>query len=226
MHSIALIPAHNEADRIAATVAAVLTVPGIDRVLVIDDGSVDATATLAAQAGAEVLRLERNVGKGGALQAGLDRVRDEADVVLLLDADLGETASEASKLLKPVLASEADMTIALLPRPAGSGGFGLVKGLARFGIARLGGGFEAQAPLSGQRAITRLALASVTPFAGGYGAEVALTVRALRAGLRVVEVPTMMTHAATGKDFAGFVHRGGQFIDVALALVRLGLKRL
>ena len=225
MRVAALIPAHDEAERITATVSAARSIDGVDRVLVIDDGSRDATGTLAIGAGAELITLPGNVGKGGALQAGLDAVADDVDIVLLLDADLGESASEASHLLGPVVRGEADMTIAILPRPAGSGGFGLVKGLARRGIAALGDGFEAQAPLSGQRALNRAAWRAATPFASGYGAEVALTVRALQAGSRVLEVPVPMSHAATGKDLAGFAHRGRQFVHVLGALRTLVFER-
>ena len=113
------------------------------------------------------------------------------------------------------------MSIARFPRSAGKAGFGLVKGLARWGITRLGGPFDAHAPLSGQRALNRSALRACRPFEAGYGVEVALTVRALRAGLRVVEVETEMSHAATGRDLAGFVHRGRQLVHVAAAIVRL-----
>lgn len=225
MRVAALIPAHDEAERIAATVAAARSIDGVDRVVVIDDGSRDATGTLAMSAGAELITLPGNVGKGGALQAGLDAVADDIDIVLLLDADLGDSARTADRLLDPVLRGEADMTIAILPRPAGSGGFGLVKGLARRGIAALGGGFDAQAPLSGQRGLNRNAWESATPFASGYGAEVALTVRALRGGSRVLEVPVPMSHAATGKDLAGFAHRGRQFVHVLRALLTLIFER-
>ncbi len=225
MSVVALMPAHNEADRITASVRAAASVVGVDRVLVIDDGSKDDTATLARAAGAEVIVLPTNVGKGDALQIGLEAIRAEADIVLLLDADLGDSASDARLLLEPVVAGDADMTIALLPRPAGSGGFGLVKGLARAGIALLGHGFEAGAPLSGQRALNRRAWEAAEPFAAGYGAEVALTIRVLRADLRVMEIATEMSHAATGKDLAGFTHRGRQFLHVLGALIRLALER-
>lgn len=224
MSVIALIPAYNEASRISATVTAARSVTAIDRVLVVDDASSDETAALARAAGAEVLRLDANAGKGGALQAGLDAVSDDADVLVLLDGDLEETASEAAALIAPVLSGDADMTIATLPRPAGSGGFGLVKGLARRGVRALCG-FEATAPLSGQRALSRVAWAAATPFARGYGVEVGLTVRAARAGLRLLEVPTTMGHAATGRDIAGFAHRGRQFVQVGMALLRLALDR-
>ena len=229
MTTVALIPAHDEAERIAATVAAALGIPGVDRVLVIDDGSSDDTAARAEAAGAEVLRLDRNVGKGASLDAGLDAVRADAEVLLLLDGDLGDSAAQGAALLAPVLAGEADMTVAGFPAPTGKAGFGLVKGLARGGIRSLAGragrAFPATAPLSGQRALDRAAWEAVTPFAFGYGVEVALTVRALRAGLRVLEVPTTMTHAATGRDAAGFAHRGRQFFHVARALARLALER-
>jgi len=220
----ALIPAHNEAERIGATVAGARAVPAIDRVVVIDDGSTDDTARVAEAAGAEVVRSAANRGKGGALQAGLDVIREDTDVLVLLDADLGETAGEAALLLWPVLDGQADMTIAVLPRPAGSGGIGLVKWLARWGIRTLGE-YEAIAPLSGQRALSRRAWETGTPFADGFGVEVALTVRIAQAGLTIAEVPTAMRHAATGRDLAGFVHRGRQFIAVARTLVRLALDR-
>jgi glycosyltransferase involved in cell wall biosynthesis len=220
--AVAIVPAHDEAERIAATVKAALDIPGVVRVLVVDDASGDGTEERARAAGADVLRLERNVGKGAALQAGLERVRRGKDVVLLLDGDLGESAVQGRLLLEPVLAGVADMTIARFPKPDKKAGFGLVMGLARWGIRRWGrADFEATAPLSGQRALTPVALDAVTPFESGYGVEVAMTVRALRAGLRVVEVDTTMSHAATGRDLAGFAHRGRQFADVVRALAAL-----
>lgn len=225
MTTIALIPAFNEAQRIGATVRAAAAVPTLDRLLVIDDGSSDGTADAARAAGAEVLALERNVGKGAALDAGLALVRQDADIVVLLDGDLADSAVQAAALIAPVLNGTADMSIAMFPRPAGKAGFGLVMKLARWGIRRLGGPFDAQAPLSGQRALTRAAIDACTPFEFGYGVEVALTIRALRHGLRIAEVPTTMQHAATGRDLAGFVHRGRQFAHVAGALIKLAFER-
>lgn len=224
MNVVALIPAFNEAERIAATVNAVRSLDGVTRILVIDDGSTDGTVERAREAGAEVIALPTNQGKGAALDAGYGAARD-SDVILLLDGDLGESASQASALLEPVLAGQADMTIARFPRPEGKAGFGLVMGLARFGIRTLGGDFDALAPLSGQRALTADAARACAPFAFGYGVEVALTIRALRAGLRIQEVPTTMTHAATGRDMSGFAHRGRQFVHVLGSLLRLAFER-
>lgn len=223
MNVAVLIPAHDEGDRVAATVAAALLLPGVTNVVVVDDGSRDDTADRASSAGAKVVRLFHNAGKGAALEAGASRI-ENADVLLLLDADLADTAEQASLLLEPVVSGQADMAIAKFPRPTGKAGFGLVKGLARRGISALGGGFLADAPLSGQRAMTAECLRAVRPFASGYGVEVSITIRALRRGHRIVEVPTTMGHAATGRDLQGFVHRGRQFYQVLLALLRLAFE--
>lgn len=219
-----LIPAHDEGERIGQTVEAARSIPGVTRVVVVDDASEDETAEIAERAGAKVVRIWNNVGKGAALETGAFRI-ENADVVLLLDGDLGSSAAEGEALLEPVLSGAADMTIAGFPRPDSKAGFGLVKGLARWGIRVMGGGFETDAPLSGQRALTRACLERVRPFATGYGVEVALTVRALRSNMRIVEVPTTMTHAATGRDLSGFVHRGRQFVHVSLALIKLAFER-
>ena len=224
MDIAALIPAHDEGDSIVRTVRAVRAVDGVTRVVVVDDGSDDDTAHLAEQAGAKVVRMMGNAGKGAALEAGAKRVAN-ADIVLLLDGDLGDSASQAARLLAPVLTGAADMAIAAFPSPTGKAGLGLVRGIARVGIRRLGGDFEATAPLSGQRALTRSCLATVRPFSAGYGVEVGLTIRALRAGFRLAEVETTMSHAATGRDVAGFVHRGRQFFHVVAALLVLSFER-
>jgi glycosyltransferase involved in cell wall biosynthesis len=220
MEIAVLIPAHNEAAFIAATVSAAARIPGVTRVVVIDDGSEDETDQLAEKAGAKVFRLHGSHGKGAALEFGAKHVED-ADVVLLLDGDLGDSASQGELLTAPLRAGTADMTIAAFPRPDAQAGFGLVKGLARWGIRRYGGDFDATAPLSGQRALTRSCLVTVRPFSAGYGVEVGLTVRALRAGFSIAEVETTMSHAATGRNLKGFIHRGRQFVHVALALLTL-----
>ena len=219
-----LIPAHDEAEKIATTVSAALSIEGVTRVVVVDDGSEDDTALLAEREGAKVVRMLGNAGKGGALEAGAKRV-ENADIIVLLDADLGQTADQAALLIAPLLAGDADMSVATFPPPEGKAGFGTVMRLARWGIHRYGGPFEARAPLSGQRALTRSCFATVRPFSAGYGVEVGLTIRALRAGFTLVEVPTTMAHAATGRDLSGFVHRGRQFTHVAIALARLSTER-
>ncbi|MEW6172150.1 MAG: glycosyltransferase family 2 protein [Bacillota bacterium] len=213
-----IIPAYNESAHIQETVAAVKTIPEVTEIVVVDDASGDETSTLAAEAGAKVVRLHVNQGKGAAMNSGLSVAA--GDVVLLLDADLGESAAFARDLILPVLRGEADMTVACFPSPKKKGGFGLVRGLARNGI-RYFTGLEMKAPLSGQRALSREVLQVVKPFAGGFGVEVALTIKTARKGFRVSEITVPMRHRETGRDLKGFMHRGRQFRDVAMTLTRL-----
>jgi glycosyltransferase involved in cell wall biosynthesis len=192
----------------------------VNQIIVVDDGSTDSTAREAERAGADVLSLGRNRGKGEAMNAGARASSGEA--LLFLDADLGDSAAEAGKLLDPVLTDEADMVIADFPKGSGTGGgFGLAVCLARAGI-RLRTGREMSSPLSGQRALRRELFDAVGGIAPGFGAEVALTIDALRRGFRVVEVPVQMTHRVTGRDWSGIRHRARQFSHIARALLRRG----
>lgn len=207
-----LIPAYNEEGSIGDTVSAALAIGGVGQVIVIDDGSSDLTASVAADSGAVVVSAGKNLGKGGALNMGSSYIC--GDVLLLLDADLGKSAAGAEKLVEPVLAGRADMTVAVFPRGARKAGFGMVKGLARAGI-RYFTGICMEAPLSGQRAMkTELYFDSI-PLAGGFGVEVDLTLKAARRGYSIVEVPVDMCHRETGRDVKGILHRGRQFIHVA-----------
>lgn len=213
-----IIPAYNEEQYIGCTVSAAWNICGVRQVIVVDDGSRDRTAEAARKWGAQVIELGVNSGKGGALNAGARHI--EGEVVLLIDADLGQSAAEAGILSGPVISGEADMTVAVFPSLKGKAGFGLVKGLARAGILHFTG-LTMEAPLSGQRAIRREFLMDLVPLAGGYGVEVDLTVRAGIMGCRIKEVPVNMSHRASGRDLKGFMHRGRQFLHVAQALWNL-----
>ncbi len=212
-----VIPAYNEAEYINLTLQAIRLYVQSDEVIVVDDGSRDATATVASRWADRVVRLDRNYGKGVALQIGWSQA--QGDILLLLDADLQESAKWAQQLLAPVLTDECDMAVAVLPRPSQRVGLGLAKGLARHGI-RLLTGYDAKAPLSGQRAIRRDVLQILGTIDSGFGVEVGLTVDALRAGFRVQEVPVSFTHRESGNNWEGFWHRGQEFLAVGRTLTR------
>jgi hypothetical protein len=223
-----VIPARNEADRIAATVSGATGLPGVGLVIVVDDGSADDTAALAGRAGATVLRHGRGRGKAAAMETGAEAAAlleatdappgaHHARHLLFLDADLGETAAAAGPLAEPVRAGLADMTIAVFTDRVRAGGHGLVVGLSGAGIERATGWRPAQ-PLNGQRCLTRAAFELARPLAAGFGVETALTIDLLRAGMRVTEVEVPLAHRATGNDWAAQMHRARQFADVARAL--------
>ncbi len=220
-----VIPARNEADRIHATVTAAAGLAGVGLVVVVDDGSADATAAEARRAGAAVMRHARNRGKGAAMETGAEAVRlvdqrehrDSPRHLLVLDADLAGTAAAASPLAEPVLAGKADMTIAVFAATVKLGGHGLVVGLSGAGIERATGWRPAQ-PLNGQRCLTRAAFEAARPLAPGWGVETGLTIDLLRRGLRVTEVEVDLAHRATGTGLRAQLHRAHQLLDVARAL--------
>jgi len=218
----AIVPARNEAGRVGETIAAIRTIAGVDEVIVVDDASTDGTALEAEGAGARVIRLDRDLGKGGALNRGVSAT--DADVLLLVDADLRSSAANLAVLLPPVLAGEADVAIAAPPADGTRSGFGVVERFARWGIRRLTGSTIGR-PLSGQRVLRRAVLEGAGGFAPRFGVETALTIDALRAGYRVIEVPCQISHARTGRDPAGFAHRARQGSDIALALAGRWLGR-
>ena len=214
MRSIAVVPARDEAGSVGATVRALE--PLVDDVVVVDDASTDGTAAAALVAGASVLHASRRRGKGRAVEEALGRL-EPAEIWLFADADLGSTAGRLGPLVAAVREGHADVAIAVFAKLQG-GGFGIVKAMAGRTIGRLTGS-EPREPLSGQRALSAAALATVRPLAPGFGLETAMTIDAVRAGLRVVEIPIDgLSHRATGRGARGFAHRARQGLDILAAV--------
>lgn len=224
--TLAIVTAHQEADRLPATLAALAEAFPGSRVIVADDGSTDGGADVARAAGAEVVRSERTIGKGGIATLAARRALAQIDgegidpppLILLCDGDLAETAKDLRALAVPVRNGEADVTIAIFARKVG-GGFGFAVNFSRWATRRKGG-LELTAPISGQRVLTVAALRAVLPFAPNYGMETAMNIDAARAGLRVREVELPLAHRATGKTLRGFLHRARQLRDFAGVYLR------
>ena len=212
---VAVVPAFDEEATIARTVKSLLSVASVGRVVVVADGCTDTTVQEALGAGASVLAAAGRRGKGRALEEALDRIAPVPDVYVFVDGDVGDTAVEAGTLVDEVIGGRLDVAIGRLPALEG-GGFGLVKTMAAWMIRRAGG-FDAQAPLSGQRALTRDALEGCRPLAAGFGLETAMTMDLVRFGFRVGEVPVDMTHRPTGRSVEGFIHRGRQGLEILAA---------
>ena len=165
-------------------------------------------------AGARVVSRGRPHGKGGNVSAAAEAALSEGEppaLVLLCDGDLGRSAVRLGPLIEAVEAGECDLAVAAFGTRVG-GGFGLALGFAHWAIRRRCG-FDAKAPISGQRAMRAEVLRATLPFARGYGMELGMTVDAVRAGHRVSEYELDLSHRATGRSFSGFLHRGRQLAD-------------
>jgi hypothetical protein len=167
-------------------------------------------------AGAQVVSRGRPHGKGANVSAAAEAAlsaEPAPGLILLCDGDLGASAARLAPLVEAVGSGECDLAVAAFSRRVG-GGFGLALGFARWSIRRLCG-FEAKAPISGQRALLVEALRATLPFARGFGMEIGMTVDAVRAGYRVGEYEIDLEHRATGRTVAGFRHRAVQLRDFA-----------
>jgi glycosyltransferase involved in cell wall biosynthesis len=213
-----IVAARNEADRIGATLTALReALPGA-ALWVADDASTDGTAEAAMAAGAQVVSRGRPHGKGANVGAAAEAalsVDPAPDLFLLCDGDLGSSAAQLAPLVSAVERGECDLAVAAFSHRVG-GGFGVALGFARWAIRRRCG-IETSAPISGQRAMRADVLRAALPFARGYGMEVGMTIDSVRAGYCLREYELELSHRATGRSLAGFVHRARQLADFARA---------
>ena len=112
LRRLAIVPAYNEAEAIEAVISELRAFDPELQIVVIDDGSVDGTASRAADAGAEVVRLPFNLGIGGAMQTGYQYARDHGfDLAVQVDGDGQHDPREISLLIEPILSGQADMSV-------------------------------------------------------------------------------------------------------------------
>lgn len=106
----AVIPAYNEEKTVGEVVLGARK--HVSEVLVIDDGSEDATSIRAIESGAKVIRIPKNSGKAHALSIGLTTAAlNGSDIVVCLDADGQHNPDDIPKIVRPILNGSADMVI-------------------------------------------------------------------------------------------------------------------
>ena len=215
-----IIPAYNEEVKIKDTLESIKGIEEINEIIVVDDGSTDKTTKIASEVNSEkivVLKLDKNRGKGYALNYGLKIAMKNADIIGFLDADLGSSSNDVKKLIDPILNDEADVVIAKFPPAKKKGGLGFVKGLAKDSVFEMTG-VELDATLSGQRLFKKEVLEKFKEIPFGYGVEVGMTIDILKHGYKIKEVLVNMTHSETGRDLKGFIHRGKQYYHIKKVL--------
>lgn len=215
-----IMPAYNEANKIKNTLENIYSIEEIDEIIVVDDGSSDNTSEIVSSIESKkikIFKLEKNKGKGYALNYGLNIAMENADIIGFLDADLGSSSKEVKKLIDSILNNEADVIIAKFPPAKKKGGLGFVKGLAKKSVLEMTGK-ELDATLSGQRLFKKEVLNKFDKIPFGYGVEVGMTIDILKYGYTIKEVLVNMTHSETGRDLKGFIHRGKQYYHIKKVL--------
>lgn len=221
--TLVFIPAWNEEQNLPAVLDEVRAgLPAVD-VLVVDDGSTDRTAAIAATAGAEVLSFGENRGLRAGIAAGY-AYADERGYAFAgrVDADGQHPVDELARLLAVVREGEADVAVGsrfatgdgyaeYRYRPSGSRRFGTAV-LRRAMKTALGRPFLDAT--SGMYAANARALPILAePYESG-APEVESLLRLREAGLRVVEVPVHMRERASGESKI----QGGRAVDLVLTV--------
>ncbi|HEX2391957.1 MAG TPA: glycosyltransferase family 2 protein [Solirubrobacterales bacterium] len=210
MRTLVFIPAWNEEASIGAVVAEVREhLPEAD-VLVVDDGSVDATAARAREAGVLVASLPFNQGLGAALQTGyLYALREGYDCCAHLDADGQHPAAEVARLLVEVEADRADLVIGSRYHAAAESASGdyrptlsrrIGTSVFRFFLT-LATRQRFTDTTSGMRAANRRVMSLFSAHYSPDFAEIESLQLAVRQGLRVEEMPVRMLERAGGRSF-------------------------
>lgn len=222
LRRVAIVPAFNEEASVGGVIAELRAFdPGMD-VVVVDDGSSDRTAEIAAAAGAAVLRLPFNLGIGGAMQTGFRHARERGyDVAVQVDGDGQHDPGELAKILGPVVAGEADLVV--------GSRFGAAEGFQSTALRRVGirlfawtvsrlVGQRVTDATSGFRAVGR---SGIELFAADYPSdypEVEATVMVAKARLRLREVPVTMRERSGGRSSITAFRSVYYVVKVLLAL--------
>jgi glycosyltransferase involved in cell wall biosynthesis len=201
---LAIVPAYNEEASVGRVIDEIRALSPPFDVVVVDDGSVDRTAAVAADRGVHVVRLPFNLGIGGAMQTGYRFALEQGyDLAVQIDGDGQHDPRELPKILQPVLEGSADLVVG--SRFSGDGAF-QSSPVRRIGIRLFAGvvsavvGQRVTDTTSGFRAVNRKGIAL---FAADYPhdyPEVEATVMCVKHKLRLTEVPVRMRERSAGSS--------------------------
>ncbi len=222
MKATLIIPALNEAETIGPLLRRVPR-EAVAEVVVVDNGSTDATRAIAAGAGARVIAEPRR-GYGAACWAGLSALRPDADVAVFLDGDGSQHPEELPRVLEPLVAGRADLVLGARqlggdhPLHAALG----TKLVAAFVAWRYGVRLTDIGPY---RAIRVPLLKELGMRDRAFGWPVEMVVKAAAVGARIVEVPVSHSPRQGGRSkvsgtLSGSVRAGYAFVTTALRAAR------
>ena len=234
MRVLLIVPAYNEAENLPGLVE---TVENFKKAqtgfeldyIIINDGSADQTAALCRENRWHALHLARNLGIGGAVQAGYLLARQlDYDIAVQFDGDGQHDIGSLPALLAPILAGECDFVLG--SRFVGESSGFRSTALRRAGIRllsamiRLVTGVTLADPTSGYRAAAKPAIAALAKSYPVDYPEPESLAELLRAGFRVREVPVNMFERAHGASSISPVRSVWYMIKVSLAILCTGLQ--
>jgi len=215
---IACIPAYNEEKTIAKVVF--LAQKQVDTVVVCDDGSEDLTADIAQRLGATVIRHDKNLGYGAAIQSLFRKAMElDADVMVTLDADEQHNPEEIPKLIQPILDGKADIVIGsrFLGEDSDAPAY------RRFGIKlitklsnRSGKISDAQC---GFRAYNKKAIGDLNLNENGMGISTEILLKTEERGLKVTEVPVRIRYNGLDTSTHNSLRHGASVIASIVRMV-------
>lgn len=199
MLKVACIPAYNEERSIADVVRRSKNY--VDKVVVCDDGSEDDTSKKAKDAGAIVIRHEKNLGKGAALKTLFKHAREiNSDVLVTVDGDGQFLPEEIEKLIKPILEDKMDVVIGYrfdkneeMPVYRKAGNKMLDK------ITNIASDLPFRDTQSGFRAYSKKAINSIQFLTDGFGADSEILIDASKKGLQISEIKVTVLYDTGGK---------------------------
>ncbi len=187
---IVVIPAYNEELVIGSVVLKATRLA--ERVIVVDDGSADRTAEVAKEAGAEVIRLDKNHGKAHALLLGLLRARELSPAAAIsLDGDGQHTCRDIPRVAQPVLDGKADLVIGsrFLDQENAVPVYRRVGQKTLDMVTNIGSGHKVSDSQSGFRAFSKKALDNLDFASSGFSVESDMITHFAERGLVITEVP-------------------------------------
>lgn len=220
MKLLAIIPAYNEAANIEAVIRDLKSFQG--DILVVNDGSTDATAEVAKGLGAHVISHPFNLGIGGTVQTGLKYAFENGyDMAIQFDGDGQHRGDQVYKIVDLVKRGEADLAIGSRTLPGGyKMGFTRFMGSRIFHLLiRCLSGKAVEDPTSGFRCYGKRTIRLFARFYTDDYPEVESIVTAARNGLKVVEVPVLMRGRLSGHSSITRRKSAYYMMKVTLAMV-------
>lgn len=227
-HVSVIIPALNEAESIGVVVSS-MPWEQVDECIVVDNGSTDGTAKIAATAGARVIQSTR--GYGAAMQAGAGAALASTTILVCMDGDGSDCIDDMARLIGPIARGEADFVIGSRMRGHRDPGSMLASQLfAAFlmgWLAKLVYGFR-YTDMGPFRAIRRTSLEQMRMSEMTYGWNLEMQLKAVKLGLRIQEIPVNYRRRTSGEskvsgNLKSSIEAGRRIFEVFLR-VRRGVK--